>query len=92
MNPSEDQTEDKIQKSKEKQKQLRNPKDNEKEGNPPNDPPKSKKELAAERRKKQVGKKSIWYRDILFLSVILLLLYDIFKIRNLYVTTILRQG
>lgn len=54
MKPSEDQTEDKIQKSKEIQKQVqKSTKD--KEGNPQSDSPKSKKELAAERRKKQVG-------------------------------------
>lgn len=55
MKPSEDQTEDKIQKSKEIQKQVQKT-TKDKEGNPQSDPPKSKKELAAERRKKQVGR------------------------------------
>lgn len=55
MKPSEDQTEDKIQKSKEIQKQVQKT-TKDKEGNLQSDPPKSKKELAAERRKKQVGR------------------------------------
>lgn len=57
MKPSEDQTEDKIQKSKEIQKQVQKT-TKDKEGNLQSDPPKSKKELAAERRKKQEAQRA----------------------------------